>query len=525
MQETRSGASRGAATAEFDKRIEALEFALRDAICSVGPFEKNAIIRRIAQRAIELSYEGFLKTSIRDHRAPSPEAPEGPVRLSATGRLSLKPSFALAQVGYFLALIGLSFVQATLSLLRGRDGRKAGPAGLVADLGAHASAGGSTARLVDFIDRGPVPAYRECSRLIIQTVRTVTSTRPDQVSFGRWPVFELLADNPPSFREWLELVASLVATVTRVLPSYLIRPETILLARDFGLAPVWRHLNRRKLIEAVFLSDMNYAAQELFMTDLPARAFELHFVWHSQNVRGVLTDREPVAWEFPQRRYMRMDHAWYWTPSFGRWLDGHGIQCIKHAVGPILFQADRGQAMEKPAMTFRVCVFDVTPTHRQWQIENGWPYIHYNLEICQALLEDVLATGRKAAEAVGLTFEFILKHKRAFGPVHDKRYIEYVNRLEGSGAIRIIDSETDIFSLVRGSDLVVAAPFTSAALVGVEVKTPSVYYDPASEVWVADDIQAADVKLIQGRDALASVVERAAMDLRLKEVTDTRAPS
>ena len=146
----------------------------------------------------------------------------------------------------------------------------------------------------------------------------------------------------------------------------------------------------------------------------------------------------------------------------------------------------------------------MTPTHTRWQEENGWPYIHYNFDVCKKLLDDVIAAvSRNAPE-----LRVVLKHKRSFGPVHDPRYAKYVSLLEESGALEIVDSDVDIFALVRSCRVVVSAPFTTAALVGAHLNVPSFYYDPVGEVVAESPEQTDQVPLISDVAALEREIQK-----------------
>ena len=501
MDESRS--LRGEWTKAYSSWALIVERALENRHWQGGFYPEMAIRRRLLQRVTDLAYEKLLQGWTRQFGKV-----EGQVAgLHLDSRGWFKPSMRLwvREMRYFLVLWTFTMLKIFKSLYSFDRTWSPGPAALVADLGANVSSNGSDARLVRFVECGPVTAMNVCSRWIFQTVRSFEVTDPRRFKYSRWPVLSLFEINRPSIGHWLWTLGRHFSHLARFVLLSLARPEFVLLSRDFALTAIYESLHRRHLIEGVFITDANYANQELFLAELPEKTADLHFVWHSQNVRGILVEGETFQWEYPQRRFMKMDQNWFWTPSFQKWLESHGLRAGMHAVGPIMFETPIPETVEH-GDEIGLCVFDVTPTHEKWQIENGWPFIYYNRDVSIRFLEDILRVADELRAKTEKKVVVRLKHKRQYGPIHDRGYIEFVEKLATSGQLMIELPETNIFGLIHRSDLVLAIPFTSAALIAKVEGTKAAFYDPTGEVWVADDMHIADVPLVKGRAALSDLV-------------------
>lgn len=496
------GAWRWRLTQVFDRHLRHAEEALKALDLNGLYYLAPAIRRRLIQRVIELEYEPFLRASIAQSACAADRGglslgslgigPSGNILLSRQLRIKLL-------IDYF----GLSIYVSILFLRSLFQFRRVGPATFVSDLGANVDSGGSDARLVHFFKEGPVPPLRSARRFLIQTRRKVNATAPGFCDFSPRPASRLFLENSPNAFEVVKLFIFQAVLAVRFLSQAFFCPGLLLLARDYAFSPLWYGLNRSRSIDGVVLTDANFDVQPLFWSDLPDRTFDVHFLWHSQNTKPLLIRGHGEAWELPHRRYMALTHSWYWTPEFQEWLDDNNVPGAGCAVGPIMFAIDEGSAMYPD--NNRIVVFDVSPTHKLWQETNGWPYIHYNYEVCKQLLDDVLAASRVLTARP----KVVLKHKRGFGSVHDQRYAEYVRDLASRGDIELAPTDSDIFALVRSSRFVVAAPYTTAALIGLALKVPAFYYDPVSELDGTKFVQTREVQLLSGAEALLVHMTRA----------------
>ena len=75
-----------------------------------------------------------------------------------------------------------------------------------------------------------------------------------------------------------------------------------------------------------------------------------------------------------------------------------------------------------------------------------------------------------------------LKTKRGFKSDYEKSFFDYLNELNTSRKIELIDSNKNIFNLIGACDIAISFPFTSTNYVADFLKVPSVYFDPTATV-------------------------------------------
>src|SRR5262249_3506257 len=161
---------------------------------------------------------------------------------------------------------------------------------------------------------------------------------------------------------------------------------------------------------------------------------------------------------------------WCWTPEFGDWLRSHGVEAEVHAVGPIMFHLPE-PAQDRDPGEVVVCVFDVTAISDEYIAQKGFGWLYYGSSTCIRSLEEIILAAQQLGRERQRRVRVLVKHKRSYAWVHSKSYIDRISAWVESGAIEVVPPESNIFSLVASSDLVVAAPFTSAAMVGDFVGT------------------------------------------------------
>ncbi len=476
-------------------------------------YPSASIVRRVLQRTVELTFDPYSRVqfdSFKDGRLEAKDVPPlffGGLQVDQrTGRLRPNLQLYARELFQGLGIFGFVGLQVFLSYLVSFFRVPRGPAALTTFLGHHIKAGGSDARFARFAAEGPVASLNSARRIIVQTGEKIVSTKPHRISYGSFPTFELIKDNRLGFISLLRIFGEHFVHCLRYLFLSFTRPELVLLGRDYAFLSVTQELDRKGLIEALFLTDGNSAAQYLYMVDLPGRNFLVHFIWHSQNVRGIVLDADRRQWEYPLRRYMKMDHAWCWTPEFARWIQNHGIAQRVHVVGPLMFHLPENP--QKPGPLLRICLFDVTAASVDYiqKIGHGWDY--YTAKTCTQFLVDIVAAVKEFTAKTGRSVQIVLKHKRSYAWVHDRNYIQKVSELQEAGAFEIVAPDCNIFDLVSNCDLVFSMPFTSAALAAKSQNAPAYFYDPTGHVWAPDDLHTSQVPLVRGNEELRQVLEQ-----------------
>jgi polysaccharide biosynthesis PFTS motif protein len=282
-------------------------------------------------------------------------------------------------------------------------------------------------------------------------------------------------------------------------------PLMATLARDYAHLPLVRLLDRTGALEAVVITNTSYSVQPLWMRDRPGRRFRAHLVWYSQNVVPLVLLSDRLRSDLPHYRHMAVDESWVWTDEFAVYLGQLGLHARQRVVGPILWYLPHAvREAHKRAddeTQIQIAIFDITPIPDETALRIGLVHNYYRLETMTAFLTGIRGAASDLERATGRRVRLLLKHKRAYGPNHDRRYIDFVAQLAAEGAVELIDHQASLYSLTMRVDFSVVIPYSSPAYVASAVGRPAIYFDPANEL-LPTHLPARGVTFAGGREAL-----------------------
>ena len=478
--------------------------------------------RRLSQRIVEIVLRPFLAScSQRWERGEEPfPAPDEEVicaglRISgASGRVRIGPMLMCRALMTFAAhwlhvlwVFVLAFVR--------RAGAR-GPATLVFGVGVEdLRANGSDARFVEFCRKGPVDPFRAAQRMVVHTAADIRSSHPTSLEYHRFPLHALVAGNRVDAAGMLGFLASHFRALAKYARAVASCPLVSVLGRDFAYQPMVEWLNARGLIDNVIITSTNFAAQPLWMRDFPGRRFKTHMVWYSQNTLPFVYAFDPVAAATPAHRHLTFDETWVWTPGFGDFLRGIGIQAPIRAVGPILFYLPERGDDQGPRGGYRIGVFDVTPAESGIARRLWVRYNYYSAANASKFLQDIVFARNAIDSASGAQSQISIKHKRPHAATHDLEYLRFVDELIRSEPLcGLAPADSNLYSVIGACDLVVVMPWSSPAYVAQQLGVPAIYYDPSGELLPTYE-RLPGIEFASGRESLC---ERMRLVLEQKSV-------
>jgi hypothetical protein len=195
--------------------------------------------------------------------------------------------------------------------------------------------------------------------------------------------------------------------------------------------------------------------------------------WYSTNSKPI------YASEDKERKEVNVDafkdivnEHWVWNPGEVNFLQSHGIENVI-AVGPVIFQ-DR-IIEERDSSKFVITYFDVTPLEGSvdfYSESNTTSVLNSILHLVDYL--DVKYPGMLKVQ---------IKQKRKYSQFHSKKYISLVKISSKRKKIKRLLASSNLYQTISSSDLVLAIPFTSPALLGRELKVDSLFVAIGCEGW------------------------------------------
>ena len=494
----------------IDKAVQTVENRLAAIMKTSCGYEKSAIIRRIAQAVSMQLVNPFLRKSIEGHsRGKIDLIQDLPQKLfcggleinTETGEVVPSMKLLLSNMARFVAL-WLVVLACFIRSLLGRS-RDSGPATLVFGVpDANLRFEGNSLRFEDFCQNGPLDVLSKANKCIVQVVLNVTGRNSQKFVYARFPLMALFSANRLGVLESLVFIKNQISLFYIFLFLILRNPVVCLLWRDFAEHAVATAMNNKHLIEANTITNTNWLQQLLWMSDLQNRHFETYMALYSLNSSTLKFKDDPVAATHPGIRHLRVDLIWIWDAFYKEVLTHEGIFCRFQVVGPILWYLPKQIRVRQNLDFCRVCIFDVTPVAAQALNSRGILGCYYSAETMKSFLADVFAAVVEVKRELGCEIEIVLKHKRRPTPLSDRSYLNHIKKLcDSNNHLRLVAEDTNLYTLIAESDLVVAIPYSSPAYLANYLGIPSLFYDPTKDILTTSDIFS-PVRLLSGLENL-----------------------
>jgi hypothetical protein len=472
----------------YDRLVRTVEQRLHGRTGGIGRYSPHVVAARLAQRIVELTQAPYARRFVdAARRGEDPLVDErrtlelGGLRVDAEdGTLRVSARLMLTSLALYLAW----WARATFAVCLAPAAREAArPATLVLGVGAESLfENGSDAGFVEYCERGPIEPLAAAQRLIVQAVRPAPSSKPERVTYHRFPLEALARTTRRTLGDRLRFAGVQLLGLVRFISLVSRRPLAVVLAQELAQDALVQFVAAREALAAVVITNSAFGKQPLWMRGEP-REYRVHMVWYSQNIVPFVYARDGVSADFPVYRHMKVDLAWVWTASFAEYLRGLGIDAEFRVVGPILWQLPAASEPRVDADEIVLAVFDVTPMRIERVNASGVLNYYYNTPNMTAFLRGVVDAAREVERATGQRVRIQLKHKRAGAPgVHDDDYQALVAGLAADGVLELVPPQTNMYALLAAASCALVVPYSSPAYVASDLRKPSIYYDASGQL-------------------------------------------
>ena len=269
--------------------------------------------------------------------------------------------------------------------------------------------------------------------------------------------------------------------------------------------------NPNKLISSFILRLLNsYQSLDIFTTISGVKTYPLEFyfpkmsrqfstnvIHYSQNSLEIKFEDENIK---PNNSMVDKeslgDIHWVWTTRYAEYLQGFNSNIEFRAVGSLVFKIPvKRLDLEKKNIITIFDISPVAPTHRQE---------FYTDNLMKKFISDIIDVYENNNSLKD--FKIHLKSKRQLNEKHHSvSYINFLDQLQDLNKIIINHWDTDPYTLVAESKLVISIPFTTIACIGEEMGTKSVFYYPYLRR-LCNPIYEDSIQIIYGRDQLKKFI-------------------
>lgn len=507
----------------LDREINASRSWLHAKVFETCGYPSEILLDRLMQRLVELSLYPYASAvnahrTITDNCLPPPGTKINCRRAfmeTGSGRVTLTPRQWV--VNQFDFLLHWAFcLYAILSVRKGSGDNL--PAVLVLGVGEEVIFADKTdEQFVSYCRNGPIEPLRKGRRLLVESSMEALSSKHPQFVYVKRPLIDLLREARLGFIGRSRLAANHLMLFFAYLYRVIRFPQLSLLGKDLAYSSISFELDRRRLIESIVLTCSSFSCQPIWVRTL--RHSKVHMIWYAQNWKPVAYVFDNLRADHPSLRWIRVDTDWVWTRAFAEYLNSLCRGSSIKVVGPIVWYIP--EINPRVNDSIEVVIFDVPAFNDDIALRNG-EITNYNHPInLRAFIHDVISLKPEIERIFELPVTFSLKMKRGYATDYDRAYFDYVDELASRGEISLKPYSTNLYSLVSGSDLVIAYPFTSPAYVAECLGLPSIYYDPTKSI-VRQDFgdSSALIYFVSGAQDLRKIVVST-----LRKVLSERAPA
>lgn len=216
--------------------------------------------------------------------------------------------------------------------------------------------------------------------------------------------------------------------------------------------------------------------------------------WYSNN-SSPFSNRtsKKLDQDFSYLKKIKVDLHIVWTKEYGNFLKSMSGVKFK-VIDFILFYLPTKRNVEKQ---FNILVFDVPP-------KKGYDmHSYYSEKTCLRFIESIVEVSKNNTRDSRLV-NVALKPKRNYSREITKSYRKYIRTLIFQGDIKLISPNIDLFQVIKQSNIVIAPPFSTPALIANRLGIKSCYFNPNPTVKFTR--YASGVKVIQGSSELLDFV-------------------
>lgn len=204
-----------------------------------------------------------------------------------------------------------------------------------------------------------------------------------------------------------------------------------------------------------------------------ANASKKIMAWYSTNSKPIYASDDLLRKRIDVNAFKDyVNEHWVWNEEEVVFLESHGLKNVI-STGAVVFQ-DR-DIVEKNLNKFVITYFDVTPVQG-----SGGFYSENNTSL-------VLTSVLQLVDSINSKYEgkteVRMKPKRKYSKIHSKVYTSEISRLLRSQKIIVLPASANLYKTISQSDLVLAIPFTSSALLAKELNVDSLFVSIGIEGW------------------------------------------
>ncbi|MCX6237730.1 MAG: polysaccharide biosynthesis PFTS motif protein [Bacteroidia bacterium] len=291
------------------------------------------------------------------------------------------------------------------------------------------------------------------------------------------PVVSLPSILPPLTQNillWRYIIWAIAASLLAIFDLIRGRWWHALMLSEASSAALVKLQNPNKLAREYLFHNSNHTYRPLWTYEAEKKGSRIIFYFYSANVEAFKCSKEyPPPWIGWRTATWPIYLVWdkYQADFIRRSVS---MKPNINIVGSIWFNASPNEMPVLPPNS--IAVFDVQPVRDAFYQTLGIDFDYYIPNTCNQFLIDIFDSLKKHKATL------ILKRKREIGKLSHYKYRNLLTDLKKQNNFIEVENTIEAQRIIENCTAVISMPFTSTALLGRELKKPSIYYDPHGQI-------------------------------------------
>jgi len=468
---------------EFEKEITKVKKWLASRVSGICDYSIDTVLERLMQYLVAASLSYYARTVYKSNQdIPDCFPIEGEMLDIGCAKIELGTgNVTLSIRQWFKEVFGflIHWTVCLLAILFTRKSSNNSAAVLVYGISEDAIAvNNSDIQFVNYCNNGQVEPLKTKNQLYIEFSSDNKLDDHCNFHYRKRPLLSLLRETKLGFARRTSLFVRHIILLFRFIFFIIKMPQISLLGREFAYCSITKELDRCGKLEAIILTCSSYAEQLIWVREL--QNAKVHMVWYAQAWKPTVYCDDKLESYVPNIPWIRVDTHWVWTNEFAGYLQSLGLSGKYKVVGSIVWYLPK--LNKSSESNIQITIFDISPFSDDVALEYGHVTNYHHPDNLFAFINDILFVKSAIEDSLNVTVKLCLKTKRGYKSAYDKDYFSYLDKLSASGKVILENYSENMYSLISGSKLVIAYPFTSPVYIADELKIPSIYYDPTNSI-------------------------------------------
>ena len=333
-----------------------------------------------------------------------------------------------------------------------------------------------SAQFLEYCQKGPHPFLRNADLIICEHISLDRAQTPKLILTPN-AYREICRHSSFSLNDWINLVRESLEIMVFFSIQVFKNPFLILLGNDIKDFPFVKLLNKKAILDNVVINTSFMYHQKPWFHCLENQKFQTHFIWYGTSTTKIKLKGTPSV-ERPSLSLFYAQNNYFWNE-----FHKEKAKCALGFVGNMpycstsLFYLPKIKKEKRSNKRIFFCLEAPAPK------EKIHKYFLEDIYFCNnyKAFERYVFDFGKCLKQIEKGVEVIVKPKKNMKFYLNSSYAPLIEEMK-KWNVSFFPKGDDLFNGIANSDLLLCLATSSPAFIGVELKVPTLYYDPEQNI-------------------------------------------